>query len=146
MNVFGKIASGFVWIGKEIGRAVNWMPKIIKLSDDIKTDAATLLPELAQVVEDVSLLAKAAVKDSAADLASAERLIAAIGVAAKSEALDIAADIRVVTALEDFIKTVTNSSNYADFIGAVKKLVVDYDKFGASAKLALHQLEKDAVS
>jgi hypothetical protein len=146
MNIFTKIASGFVWIGQEIGKAVTWLPKIIKLSDDVKTDAATLLPELAQVVEDVSILAKAAVTDSAADLASAEALIAAIGAAARSNALNIAADIGVVAALEDFIQTVTNSSNYADVIAAVKTLVVDYDKFGASAKLALGQLEKDAIS
>jgi hypothetical protein len=145
MNVFAKIAGGFLWIGKEIGKAVSWLPKIVKLSDDVRADANTLLPELAQVVEDVALLAKAAVADSAQDLVAAENLVAAIAIAAKSDALNIAADEAVIAAFAGFIKTVITSSNYADVLSALKVLVVDYDKFGASAKLALQQIEREAV-
>lgn len=144
MNVFTKIAGGFVWVGKEIGKAVSWLPKIIRVSDEVQSDAATLLPELAQVVDDVASLAKAAVADSASDIASAENLVAAIVAAAKCNALNIAADVGVVTALEAFIQTVTNSSNYTDVLAAVKTLVLDYDKFGVSAKSALLQLQKEA--
>ncbi len=145
MNVFTKIAGGVLWIGKEIGKAVSWLPKIVKLSDDVRADAATLLPELAQVVEDVALLAKAAVADSAQDLVAAENLVAAIALAAKSNGLNIAADEGVIAAFAEFIKTVVTSSNYADVLSAVKALVVDYDKFGASAKVALQQMEREVV-
>ncbi len=145
MNVFEKIAGGFLWIGKEIGKAISWLPKIVKLSDDVRADAGTLLPELAQVVEDVGLLAKAAVADSAQDLLAAENLVAAIAIAAKSDGLNIAADEAVIAAFAGFIKTVATSSNYADVLKAVKALVVDYDKFGSSAKLALQQIERDVV-
>lgn len=145
MKFFGKIASGFVWIGKEIGHAVAWLPKVVKISEDVEKGAATLLPELAQVVEDVAALAKAAVADSASDIAAAEGLLAAIAAASEAKALNIAADIAVVSAFETFIKTVTTTSNYADVLNAVKTLVVDYDKFGGSAKAALQELEGDCA-
>ena len=145
MNVFAKIAGGCLWIGKEIGKAVTWLPKIVRLSDDVRADAKTLLPELAQVVEDVALLAKAAVADSAQDLMAAENLVAAIALAVKSDALNIAADEAVIAAFAGFIKTVTTSSNYGDVLSAVKALVVDYDKFGASAKLAFSKLRREAL-
>ena len=145
MKVMTKLASGFVWIGKEIGNAVAWLPKVVKISDDVKQDAATLLPELAQVVEDVANLTKAAVADSASDMAAAEALLAAIVTAYKSDALNIAADVAVVSAFEAFIETVTKTSNYADVLEAVKTLVVDYDKFGGSAKAALGKLEQDCA-
>jgi hypothetical protein len=143
---FAKIANGFVWIGKEIGKAASWLPAIVQLSDDVKADAATLLPALAQVVDDVAQLAKAAVADSAHDIASAEGLVAAIVTATKSNALNIADDEVVVASFAGFIKTVTASTNYADALTAVKTLVLDYDRFGASAKTALAQLEKDVCS
>ena len=143
MKFFAKLAGGFGWIGKEIGEAVMWLPKVVKISDDVKNDAETLLPELAQVVEDVAGLAKAAVKDSASDLVSAEALLAAIMTAYNAKALNVAADFAVVSAFETFIKTVTKTSNYADVLEALKKLVVDYDKFGGSAKMALMKLEED---
>lgn len=145
MKFFAKIASGFVWVGKEIGHAVSWLPKVVRISDDVKNDASTLLPELAQVVEDVANLAKAAVADSASDIVVAENLLAAIVTASRSNALNIAADVAVISAFEGFIQTVTTKSNYADVLNAVKTLVVDYDKFGGSAKGALKQLEKDCA-
>jgi hypothetical protein len=40
-----------------------------------------------------------------------------------------------------FIKTVSTSSNYADVLRVVQALVLDYEKFGASAKEALKELE-----
>jgi hypothetical protein len=141
MNLFKKIAEGFVWVGKEIGSTVSWLPKIVKISDEVKTDSETLLPELAQVVDDVAELAKAAIADSASDIASAENLVAAIAAAAGANSLNIAADERVVVAFVAFIKTVSTSSNYADVLRAVKALVVDYEKFGVSAKEALKELE-----
>lgn len=145
MKFFAKIASGFVWIGKEIGNAVSWLPKVVRVSDDVKAEAGTLLPELAQVVEDVAALAKAAVADSASDMASAENLLAAIVAASKADALNISADAAVVSAFQAFIKTVTQTSNYADVLSAVKTLIVDYDRFGGSAKAALAALEKDCA-
>lgn len=144
-NFFQKIASGFVWIGKEIAKASTWIPKVVTLVDDVEGDASTLLPELAKVVDDAGEVAVAAVKDSGADIAAAEGLVAAIVTAAKADALNIADDEAVAAAFKTFIAAVTASSNYLDMLAAVKTLVTDYDALGASAKAALAKLEADAA-
>ena len=144
MTFLSAIEKGFVWIGKELKKAAEWVPKLIVLVDDVEKDATTLLPELGIVIDDAGEVVKAAVKDSGADIAAAEALIAAITAAVAAKGLNIAQDEGVAKAFEAFIKQVANSSNYADLIAAVKALVLSYDTLGGSVKAALAKLEADA--
>lgn len=144
MNFFGAIKTGFVWLGKELARAAVWVPKLLRLTDDVKNDAKTLIPEVGIVIDDVGKLALATVKDSGADIAAAETLVSAIAAAAAAKALNITADKAVIGAFEDFIAQVSNSSNYADILAGLKQLVLDYDTMGTSVKAALAKLKADA--
>ncbi|HEX3941372.1 MAG TPA: hypothetical protein VHX11_07820 [Acidobacteriaceae bacterium] len=143
MNFLSVFAKPFVWIGKELKKAAEWVPTLIRLVNDVKGDTS-LLPQVATVVDDSGDVVRAAVKDSGADILAAEALVAAIATAFAAKALNIAEDEAVATAFEAFIKQVANSANYADFMTAVKKLVLDYDALGVSVKAALAKLEKDA--
>lgn len=145
-NFFQKIGEGFEWIGKELAKAVTWVPKIVTIVDDVENDAGTILPEIGQVIDDAGIVVTTAVKDGGSDVASAEALITAIVAAAAQEGINIAADTAVAAAFETFIKTVTTSSNFADLITAVKNLTLAYDKLGGSIKTALTQLETAATA
>lgn len=144
MSFKSVLAKPFVWIGKEVKAASEWVPKLVVLVDDVKADAKTLLPELGQVVDSVASVAKTAVKDSAADITAAENLVTAITAAATQGLGNIASDEGVVSAFEGFIKQVSTTSNYADLMSAIKDLVTNYDTLGASVKTALTKLEQDA--
>ncbi len=144
-NFFSVIASGFEWIGKELAKAAEWVPKLITIVDDVEADAGTILPEISTVIDDAGELVAAAVKDSGADLQATEALVAAIVTAAKADALNIADDEAVVAAFQTFIATVTKTSNYSDVLTALSKLVADYDTLGASVKAALSKLESDVA-
>jgi hypothetical protein len=143
-NFFQEIDEGFVWIGKELVKAVDWAPRLMTIVSDVEADTPTILPELGAVIDDAGVVVTAAVKDSGADIAAAEALIAAVTAACAAKALNIAADSAVVSAFETFIGTITASSNYAALLTAVKMLVTDYDKLGATVKTALAKLESDA--
>lgn len=130
MTFLSAVEKGFVWIGKELKKAAEWVPKLIVLVDDVEKDTTTLLPELGIVIDDAGEVVKAAVKDSGADIAAAEALIAAITAAVAAKGLNIAQDEGVAKTFEAFIKQVANSSNYADLIAAVKALVLSYDTLG----------------
>jgi hypothetical protein len=144
VNFFKAIGEGFVWVGKELTKAVNWIPKVVTLVDDVEADTSTILPELAAVVDDAGEVAKAAIADSGSAIADAEALVQAIAAAAADKALNIAEDEAVVAAFKTFITQVTTKTNFSDVLTAAQKLVVDYDKLGASAKAALAKLESDA--
>jgi hypothetical protein len=144
-NFFSKIASGFVWLGKEIVKVADWLPRVVTLVDDVEEDAATILPQLTTVIEDVETISLTAVKDSGGSIAAAEALVAAIVTAAKADGLNIASDTAVVAAFQTFIADVTAKSTWTDLIAALQKLVTDYDALGASAKAAIQKLESDAT-
>lgn len=143
-NPFTAIVSGLTWIGKELANVGEWVPKVVKIVDDVEGDAQTLLPQVVTVFEDVDELVIAAIKDGGAVLTTAEALTAAIVVAAKADGLNIASDTAVVAAFEAFITDVKNGATWTDVLVALKKLVADYDTFGADAKAAIAKIEADA--
>ena len=148
-NPFAVIASAFTWLGKEIVKVSDWLPKVVELVDDVEEDTETVIPELTTVVEDVDALALATVKDGGVALTATAALVAAVEAEATTAASgNIVAAIQnapaVATAFEQWIAAVTSHGTYSDIITAEQKLVVDYDKFGASAKAAIQKLESDA--
>lgn len=144
INFFKAIENGFIWVGKELQKAVIWVPKLVVLADDVEDDANTILPGIAAVIDDSAAVVGAAVKDSGSDIAAAEALAVAISAAAAAGLTNILADESVVSAFEGFIKVVTTSSNYTDLLTAIKKLTVDYEALGSNVKTALVKLENDA--
>jgi hypothetical protein len=145
MNIFADIVKGFKWLGKALNTAVVWVPKIVKITEDVSQDAEQLMPQATQVLVDVDNLALAAIKDGGAALTSAAALTAAIVTAAQADAINIADDTAVVSAFEAFIKEVTTKSTWSDVLTAQQKLVTDWDNFGAAAEAALKKLEADAT-
>ena len=53
MNIFADIAKGFKWLGKALNTAVVWVPKIVKITEDVSADAEQLMPQATQVLVDV---------------------------------------------------------------------------------------------
>lgn len=143
MKFFTEIVAGLKWVGKELALVPNWINKVVATTGDVEKDAVTLLPEIVLVVQDADALVLAAVKDSGADLTAAEALVAAITTAAQADGINILDDEAVVTALKAFVTQVTTTSNYADILAAIKKLVVDFDTFKGDAAAALQKLEAD---
>ena len=148
MSIFSEVAKGFTWLGKEILTPFGAVKKAIVLSDDLKADAETLLPQVTVLVEDVDALAVAAVKDGGAAVSVAETLVAAIvKTATDADAINIAGALKdvpaVVAAFEAFIAEVTAKSTWSDVLTAQAKLITDYDTLGASAKTAVAKLQAD---
>ena len=145
MNIFGDIVAGFKWIGKALADATKWVPRIVKITEDVGEDAEQLMPQATQVIIDVDTMALAAVKDGGKALTLAAALTGAVITAAENKALSIANDEAVVTAFEAFIQEITTKSNWSDVLVAQQKLVTDWDTFGAAAEAALKKLDADAT-
>lgn len=145
MNLFADIAKGFTWLGHAIADATKWIPRIVTITDDVGTDAETLIPQATTVLVDVDNLALAAIKDGGAALTSAAALTGAIITAAQADAINIADDEAVVAAFQAFIKEVSTKDTWSDVLTAQQKLVTDWDSFGAAAEAALKKLDADAT-
>lgn len=144
MKFFSDIVNGLKWVGKELAGVTSWIPKVVKIVDDVDEDAAQLLPQVVTVFEDVDGLVVAAVKDGGSCITAAEALTAAIITAATLDALNIASDMAVAAAFETFIDEVKSKGTWTDVLTALKKLTTDWDTFGANAKAAIAKLEADA--
>lgn len=143
-NIFSEIVTGFKWLGKEIVAVPTLLSRWVTLVDDVDGDADTVLPEVVTLFNDVDAVCNTAVKDSGVAISDAEALIAAITAAAEAKGANILEDETVVAAFSTFIGQVTTSSNYADLLDALKKLVTQYDIVGTEIKAAITKLEKDA--
>ncbi len=143
MAFLAEVVTGLKWFGAEVEKAVDFVPKIIEITDDVEADAATLLPEAVSVFTDVENLALAAIKDGGQVVSSAQVLALAITEAYTAKLLNISQDEAVVAAFEGFVKEVTATATWIDVLAAISTLVTDWDKFGASSKAAVAKLESD---
>lgn len=143
MNIFDKIKNGLGWFGKEIGKGIAFLPKIIVLANDAEDAAKQILPQVLLVIEDAGALALAAAKDGGIFVTAFAALAGSITVAIASKALNIVADEAVVAAFENFCAKF-NSADVADFITALDKLVTDVKALDAMGIAAIQKMEKDA--
>lgn len=144
MNLFTEIAKGIKWVGKELSKVSEWIPKLVTLVDDVEEDATTAFPELVTVVEDVEALVIAGVKDSGSGIAALQNLVTTVTLAVGQEGLNVASDTAVVAAFETFISTVKSGSTWTDVLKAYAKLVTDYDTLKGTALAEIQKLESDA--
>jgi hypothetical protein len=149
MNVFSEIVKGLDWLGKEIVKVGDFLPKVVTLVEDVEADAQTVLPELVTVIDDVGTLAEAVVTDSGACMTAVETLYKAIeaevsDISSSNLSAAIASAPDVVSAFEAFITEVTTKGTWADVLSAISQLATDYDTLGTSLKTAVAQLEQDA--
>jgi len=142
-TIFTKIKAGLDWFGKEIGKGIVFLPKVIVLADDVDADAQQILPQTLAVVQDAGALAAASAKDSGAFLIKFAALSAAITIAVASKATSITADTAVVAAFESFCSEF-NVTNVQDILTAWDKLAGDVKTLDATAIVELQKLEKDA--
>jgi hypothetical protein len=142
-SIWEKILGGLEWFGKEIGKGIAFLPKIIKLADDAETAAKEILPQVFLVIQDAGTLAVATAKDSGVFLTAFATLAASITAAIASKALNITADEAVVGAFENFC-TKFNSTDVADIVTAWEKLVADVKALDEMGIAALKQMEADA--
>jgi len=142
-NIFADLIKGLAWLGKEIVAVPTMLSKWLTLTDDVKADAETILPELVTLIDDVDAVCVAAVKDSGAAITDAEVLVAAIAAAVASGYVNIIEDEAVIAAFNTFISQVTTTANFADVFVALKALVAQYDVIGSSVKAAIVKLEAD---
>jgi|HubBroStandDraft_4_1064222.scaffolds.fasta_scaffold04980_5 hypothetical protein len=143
MSIFTKIAAGLSWFGKEIGKGLGLLPRLITLADDVEDDAGVILPQTLAVVQDAGNLAVASAKDSGIFLVKFGALTAAIAAAVASKALNVTADGAVVTAFESFCAEF-NVANVQDVLTAWDKLADDVKSLDALAIAAIQKLEADA--
>lgn len=142
-NIFQKIAAGLEWFGKEIGKGIAQLPKIIRLTEDAEQAAQNAIPEVLAVITDAGELVKASAKDSGVFLTSLSALSAAVSSAIAAKALNIAADEAVAAAFEAFVKDF-NAANVQDVITAWDKLATDTKALDATVLAALEKIKKDA--
>jgi hypothetical protein len=142
-SIWEKISGGLEWFGKEIGKGIAFLPKVIVLADDVEADSQVLLPQTLTVVEDAGLLAAASAKDGGIFLVKFAALTAAIAAAVASKAINVAADEAVVAAFEAFTAEF-NVANVQDVLVAWDKLASDVKTLDALAIAALKKLEQDA--
>lgn len=142
-NIFTKILHGLEWFGKEIGKGLAQLPKIIRLTEDAEQAAEHAIPLVTAVIVDAGELVTASAKDSGAFLKSFAALSAALSTAIAGRALNISADEAVAVAFENFVKTF-NAENVQDVIAALDKLATDTKALDATVLAALEQIRKDA--
>jgi hypothetical protein len=143
MSIFQKIVAGLDWVGKEIGKGLAGLPKVIKLTEDAEDAATTALPETIAVIQDAGALVAASAKDSGKFLVSLATLTAAVTVAVGSKALSISADTAVVAAFESFCADF-NAANVQDVLTAWDKLATDAKKLDTTVLNVLEKMKADA--
>jgi hypothetical protein len=142
-SIWEKILGGLDWFGKEIGKGIEFLPKVIKLAGDAEASAKTILPQVFLVIQDAGALAIATAKDGGVFLTAFASLAASITAAVAAKALNIAEDEAVVAAFESFCAKF-NSSDVADIVTAWEKLVADVKTLDEMGMAALKQMEADA--
>jgi hypothetical protein len=142
MNPFEKIINGVEWAGKEIGKGIAAVPKVITLAEDAEDAAKVALPEVLEVVNDAGQLTIASAKDGGKFLVSFAALSASISLALAAKAVNIAADEAVAAAFESFIAEF-KEANVADVLTAWHQLVSDTAKLDATVKASIEKIEKD---
>lgn len=142
-NIFTKILNGLEWFGKEIGKGLAQLPKIIRLTEDAEQAAQEAIPQVVAVIQDAGELVTATAKDSGIFLKSLAALSASVSSAIAAKALNITADEAVATAFESFVKDF-NASNVQDVLAAWDKLATDTKALDATVLAALKKLEQDA--
>jgi hypothetical protein len=142
-SIWEKILGGLEWFGKEIGKGIAFLPKVVKLASDAESAAQTILPQVFLVIEDAGALSIATAKDSGVFLTAFAALAAAITAAVASKALNVTADEAVVATFEAFCAKF-NSSDVADIVTAWEKLVSDVKVLDEMGLAALKQMEADA--
>jgi hypothetical protein len=142
-SIFARIAAGLEWFGKEIGKGLAFLPKIIVLANDAEQSAKEIVPQVLKVIQDAGALAVAVAKDGGVFLTAFAALAAAITVAIASKALSVTADEAVVAAFENFVSKF-KSEDVADVITALDTLVSDVKTLDAMGLAALKKMEADA--
>src|SRR5580698_3063835 len=142
-SIYAKIAAGLEWFGKEIGKGLADLPKVIVLAEDVEQDAQEVLPEVITVVQDAGSLVAATAKDSGKFLVSFAALTGAVSLAIANKALNISADTAVVTAFENFCSDF-QTENVQDVLTAWHQLASDTAKLDATVVAALKKLKADA--
>lgn len=142
-SIFQKFVAGLEWVGKEIGKGLAALPKIIKLTEDAEAAATTALPEVITVIQDAGNLVAASAKDSGKFLVSFASLTAAITAAVAAKALNISEDTAVVAAFEAFCADF-NVANVQDVLTAWDKLAADTKMLDTTVLAALEKMEQDA--
>ena len=146
MNIFADIAKGFKWLGKALNTAVVWVPKIVKITEDVGEDAEQLMPQATQVLIDVDTIALAAVKDGGEALTLAAALTGAVDYSRRKQGSQHRDDEAVVYGVRGVHSgNHHEKSNWSDVLMAQQKLVTDWDTFGATAEAALKKLDADAT-
>lgn len=148
-NVFVKIGQGIKWVGKEAEKLVVEVPKalgkLITLSDDAKNIASDAGNEVITLAGDVTALVAAVGKDDGASLQAIENLINAGEAAGAAELLNPVADAAVLAAATVFFKTI-NTTNYADVLKAIAKVIQDGKSLSSVVITDFKKLGTDATS
>ena len=145
-NFFRAIVKGLDWVGVHFVDIFTSLPKLIKAANNITTDASTLIPDLAIVLDDCDKIVAAGIEDSGAALTAIGVLVSSITTAASQSGLNIASDSNVVTAFEAFIKDVTTKSNFKDVLTAYAQLVIDFDNLKTTINTDIAQIEADIAT
>ena len=139
---FANVAKGFVWLGKEIGKGIGYIPKLITLTNDAEKSGAECLPKVLKVVNDAGALAQVTTADSAGLLTDLAALGKAVMTAASNEGVNLAADAAVVTAFQQLIADAKKQS-FADAVAAWHQIVEDVHDLDATVLADLKKLEAD---
>jgi len=142
MHVFVEIGRGFQWLGEEIGKVFVELPMMLRLTHDAEQAATTVLPETIAVVQDAGALVNATIKDSGVFLAALAALSVSITKALEDKALNVAEDLAVATAFQEFCRAFT-ATNVADILSAWQKLAEDTKTLDATVVSTLKKLEQD---
>ena len=142
MHVFVEIGKGFKWVGHEVGQVFVELPRLLRLTHDVEEAATTVLPETIAVVQDAGALVRATVKDSGVFLGALAGLSAAVTKAMAGKAMNVAADMAVIAAFQEFCHAF-DRTNVADILAAWQKLAEDTKTLDASVLATLKKLEED---
>lgn len=147
-NVFGDVVAGLKWLGKEIITPFKAIDHIVTVSEDVKADAETLLPEITTLFADADALVVSSVKDGGAALGAVEKLTTAvIQAVSDAKAINITGEIKdvpeVSAAFTALVAEITSKSTWSDVLANLAKFIADYDALATSAKASLAKLEAD---
>jgi hypothetical protein len=127
----------------KIAEVATKVPAVIKLAEEVKADADTVIPGIVLVLQDAVALEGDATVDAAQSIAALTPILSPLAVAIGSEN-PVTIGEAVVSLITQFPTLVTTLKTFANLAPALGKLIVDSKTLKADALAAWETIETDA--
>jgi hypothetical protein len=143
---FTDLFKPFVWVGTHTAELFTWFPRVFKIADDVEAIAPTALDEATLVFASAAEVAKEAVKDGGKSLDDIQAIVLFAEKVIAEKGLNIADDEQLFEEFKALAVELGSKSTWVDVATAIKNLVTNVEKFGATVQSAIAEIKQDVKS